>query len=205
MYRLFLLPLLIAAAAAQGPDPSITATASRAVPVAPETAVLELRVSTPPGVAQAQVLEALAGVGVKEEHLVGVGASGFIVSGAQQFQGQRSDITYSFQVSGPAAEFRDRAARLDELRQKVGDTIRQIDYTLFLSPGARTLEEVRRTVLPELFNEAKARAETLARAAGVSLGAVLSVNESSTDTFAGSSSLRGAVVNFGLVVRFARQ
>jgi uncharacterized protein YggE len=80
--------------------------------------------------------------------------------------------------------------------------VRQLDYNLYLTASAAAVQQAREAALPLLFEEAKARAESLARAAGVRLGPVLSVTAAGGDSSGGA---RGARVTFKLFVRFGRQ
>ncbi|MDX1980962.1 MAG: SIMPL domain-containing protein [Bryobacteraceae bacterium] len=204
MLRFFVFALS-AAAFAQTPETSIAVTVSRTLSVTAELAVLELRANTAASTTLAQVLEALSPLALKEEHLTGVSAGGFLVSGPVQIQGQRGDITYSFRMTAAAATFRELVGKLDESRQQVGGAIRQIDYAVILSASAKTLDEARQAALPELFAEARGRAESLARAAGVRLGAVISATETSSDSFVGVQGAQGSQITLSLAVRFARQ
>lgn len=196
----------------QTPDPSIAVTVTRTVALPAEMAVLDVRVAAAPGMTAAQVAQTLASIGIREQHLAAVNASGSAVSNPQQFGGQRSDTIYSFQTTAPAEEFSGIITRLEALRRRLPDGVTRMEHNVYLSASQRSLDAARQAALPEMFTELRSRAENLAQIAGVRLGGVLSLIDSGTiggggggPFLLGPNSLPGTRVNFALNGRFARQ
>jgi uncharacterized protein YggE len=87
-------------------------------------------------------------------------------------------VVYQFTFSVPAAGLKDAAKIMEALRTKPPDLLKTFQYSAALNASQATVDAMRLTVLPQLFADAQRKAQTLATAAGIKLGAVKGVSES---------------------------
>jgi uncharacterized protein DUF541 len=191
----FLLPIL---ASAQAPD-AITVTATRIAQVDAGQAIFSVNVGADFGTTVEQVVQAIQSTGITAQDLVGVNPY-YGPSGPSPAR-----VTYAFNFSVGLAKFKDTITQLDAARRSLlaGTTNLELQYSLwgiFASDAAQ--EEVRRRLLPQLMADARAKAEDLAKAAGVTLGAVLGVTDLSSASGFYPGPLRLPV---SLTARFAIQ
>jgi uncharacterized protein YggE len=67
---------------------------------------------------------------------------------------------------------------MEALRTKPPDLLKTFQYSAALNASQATVDAMRLTLLPQLFADAQRKAQTLANAAGIKLGAVKGVSES---------------------------
>jgi uncharacterized protein YggE len=104
-------------------------------------------------------------------------------------------VVYQFTFSVPAAGLKDAAKIMEALRTKPPDLLKTFQYSAALNASQATVDAMRLTLLPQLFADAQRKAQTLANAAGVKLGAVKGVSESfyaSGNSFGNFVSLSGS-------------
>ena len=87
-------------------------------------------------------------------------------------------VVYQFTFSVPAAGLKDAAKIMEALRTKPPDLLKTFQYSAALNASQATVDAMRQTLLPQLFADAQKKAQTLATAAGIKLGAVKGVSES---------------------------
>jgi uncharacterized protein YggE len=87
-------------------------------------------------------------------------------------------VVYQFTFSVPAAGLKDAAKIMEALRTKPPDLLKSFQYSAGLNASQATVDAMRQTLLPQLFADAQKKAQTLATAAGIKLGAVKGVSES---------------------------
>jgi uncharacterized protein YggE len=87
-------------------------------------------------------------------------------------------VVYQFNFSVPAAGLKDAAKIMEALRTKPPDLLKSFQYSAGLNASQATVDAMRQTLLPQLFADAQKKAQTLATAAGIKLGAVKGVSES---------------------------
>jgi uncharacterized protein YggE len=87
-------------------------------------------------------------------------------------------VLYQFTFSVPAAGLKDAAKIMETLRTKPPDLLKGFQYSAALNASQSTVDAMRQTLLPQLFADAQRKAQTLANAAGIKLGAVKGVSES---------------------------
>jgi uncharacterized protein YggE len=87
-------------------------------------------------------------------------------------------VAYQFTFSVPAAGLKDAAKIMEALRTKPPDLLKTFQYSAALNASQATVDAMRLTLLPQLFADAQRKAQTLANAAGIKLGAVKGVSES---------------------------
>jgi uncharacterized protein YggE len=87
-------------------------------------------------------------------------------------------VYYQFTFSVPAAGLKDAAKVMEGLRTTPPALLKTFQYSAALNASQATVNAMRLTLLPQLFADAQGKAQTLASAAGVKLGAVKGVSES---------------------------
>jgi uncharacterized protein YggE len=87
-------------------------------------------------------------------------------------------VVYQFAFSVPAAGLKDAAKIMEGLRTTPPALLKSFQYSAALNASQATVDAMRLTLLPQLFADAQRKAQTLATAAGVKLGAVKGVSES---------------------------
>ena len=87
-------------------------------------------------------------------------------------------VLYQFTFSVPAAGLQDAAKIMEALRTSPPALLKSFQYSAALNASQATVDAMRQTLLPQLFADAQRKAQTLATAAGVKLGAVKGVSES---------------------------
>src|ERR1035438_6165690 len=90
----------------------------------------------------------------------------------------QTQMLYQFTFSVPAAGLKDAAKIMEALRAKPPDLLKSMQYSAALNASPATVDAMRQTLLPQLFADAQKKAQTLAAAAGLKLGAVRGVSES---------------------------
>jgi uncharacterized protein YggE len=88
-------------------------------------------------------------------------------------------MVYQFSLTVPAGELATTVKAAEALRTKLPATLTSFQYAAGLSASPTTIDAMRQTLLPQLFAEAQKRAQGLATAAGLKLGAIKGVSESS--------------------------
>jgi uncharacterized protein YggE len=87
-------------------------------------------------------------------------------------------VLYQFTFSVPAAGLQDAAKIMEALRTSPPALLKSFQYSAALNASQATVDAMRQTLLPPLFADAQKKAQTLATAAGIKLGAVKGVSES---------------------------
>jgi uncharacterized protein YggE len=111
-------------------------------------------------------------------------------TGSGQLQTQ---AVYQLNFSVTAAAMKDTAKKLEALRTSLPETLKNLQFSAFASASQAAVDAARQTVLPLLLADAQKKAQSLAAAAGVKLGAVKAVSESSYS--AGGSYQLAAIVS----------
>jgi len=91
-------------------------------------------------------------------------------------------LVYQFTLTVPAGELGSTVKAAEALRTKIPAPLLSFQYAASLNASPATVEAMRQTLLPQLFAEAQKKAQGLATAAGLKLGAIKGVNESSYST-----------------------
>jgi hypothetical protein len=87
-------------------------------------------------------------------------------------------VVYQFTFSTPAAGLKDAAKIMETLRTKPPDLLKNFQYSASLNASQATVDAMRQTLLPQLISDAQKRAQALAAAASLKLGAVKGVSDS---------------------------
>jgi len=206
---------LAALAAAQGVD-GLNVSVSRIINIAPDQAEFYAVAAVSLDTTQQQVVAAFQDLGIPSPSVTGVAV------GANTYSYPPPDGSLSyFQIyftAAPAA-MKDLAKKLDAFRAKLPDGYSYLQFAAALTASQAALDAARQTALPLLIGDARSRAQTLASAAGVKVGAIVGLAESyygnpgaanawfqvtSAVFVSGSSSTTGQYTFF-LNVKFATQ
>jgi uncharacterized protein YggE len=174
MKPLFLLIVVFAClATAQTPD-GISAPASRTVAMTADEAAFAITVAGALDSTQQQVKETLQSAGLPNPTVVATGLS----QGTSQWFDTGAQILYSATVAIPAGSAIDTAKRLEALRSKLPAPLQNLQYSVAFNPSQATVDAMRQVVLPQLLDDSRKLAQSLAAAAGVKLGAIRSISDS---------------------------
>ena len=91
-------------------------------------------------------------------------------------------LVYQFTLTVPAGELGSTVKSAETLRAKIPAPLASFQYAASLNASPTTVDAMRQTLLPQLFAEAQKKAQGLATAAGLKLGAIKGVTESSYST-----------------------
>jgi uncharacterized protein YggE len=185
---LFLLAISFAFAQSDG----ILTSVSRNVSVSADQADFTAVAVTGLDVAADQVVQILQTAGLQNLSLAGsaVVQNYDYSTGSGQLQTQ---TVYQLTFSVPAAAMKDTAKKLETLRTSLPETLKNLQFSAFASASQAAVDAARQTVLPLLLADAQKKAQSLAAAAGVKLGAVKAVSESAYS--AGGSYQLAAIVS----------
>lgn len=90
----------------------------------------------------------------------------------------QTQILYQFAFSVPAGGLKDATKKLETLRTNLPVALKSLQYTAALDASQTTVDAMHQTLLPQLFADAQKKAQALATAAGLKLGAIKGVSES---------------------------
>jgi uncharacterized protein YggE len=161
---------------------AIAVTVSRNVDLSPDTLYISLSIATDPDVSLDQVLQAAEGLGLSARNLLGVNFQQFGPSPTQVRLGYNFDLSVAF---GRSKETTDK---LSALRRTLAAATPAMELQIFgmsVSAEDTSRQQARQRLLAPLFEEARARADELSKAAGVSLGSVVGVSEAWAPSGAG--------------------
>jgi hypothetical protein len=87
-------------------------------------------------------------------------------------------ILYSATVAIPAGAAMDTANRLETLRTHLPAPLQSLQYSVAVNPSQTAVDAMRQVVMPQLLDDSRKLARSLAAAAGVKLGAIRSIGDS---------------------------
>lgn len=169
--------LLLAAAmvaSAQVDSNSVTVTASRNLTSLPDQALFQVTVETPITATLEEVIAALQGSGITASNLTGVNTNSTLIAVRGSPTSQPS-LVWRFSLIAPLSKTRDTVVSLNALQQSVMQknsawSVSSSFYSTQTSPQAQAA-----CPMADLMADARARAQKLADAAGLSLGAVSAI------------------------------
>jgi hypothetical protein len=172
MRRLLTVLLALLPCAAAQTD-GISAPVSRTVTLVADEASIGITVAATLDSTQQQVKQALQDAGLPNPTVVATGLgqdnSIYPPSGAQ--------ILYSATVTIAAGSATDTAKRLEALRAHLPAPLKGLQYSMALTPSQSTIEAMRQTVLPQLLDDSRKLAQSLAAAAGVRVGGIRAISD----------------------------
>jgi uncharacterized protein YggE len=174
--RAFSLILLLASAALAQANNGVVTSVSRTVAVTPDEGDFTVVVTTALNTTQQQIIGVFQEAGVQNLNVVGQ-AAGTNTSTYPPSNDSQLYYQITFTVAPPALP--EYARKLDALRAKLPGTITGLQYAATLNASQAAVETAHQAVLPQLMADARAKAQLLATAAGLKLGAIQGVSESS--------------------------
>jgi hypothetical protein len=168
---IFALAALAGAQAVDGVNVSVT----RVINIAPDQAEFYAVAAVSLDITPQQVVAAFQELGIPNPTVTGVAV------GANTYSYPPPDGSQSyFQIYFTAAPsaMKDLAKKLDAFRAKLPEGYTSVQFAAALTASQAALDAARQTALPLLIGDARSRAQTLASAAGVKLGAIVGLAES---------------------------
>jgi hypothetical protein len=160
---------------AQTPD-GISAPAGRTLALTADEAAFAITVAGKLDSTQQQVKEALQSAGLPNPTVV---ATGLGQNSPVWFDTDTSaQILYSASVAIAAGSAIDTAQRLETLRLHLPSSLQSLQYSVAFNPSQAAVDAMRQVVLPQLLDDSRKLAQSLAAAAGVKLGAIRSISDS---------------------------
>ena len=170
---LVLIPVLACVAAAQTMD-GISAPVSRTVTLTADEAAFTITIAATLDSTQQQVKQALQSAGLPNPTVV---ATGLGQATTEWFAGP-AQVLYSATATIAAGSATDTAKLLETLRAHLPDPLQSLQYSVAFNPSQATVDAMRQTVLPQMLDESRKLAQSLAAASGVTLGAIRSIGDS---------------------------
>lgn len=188
---------------AQQQEQGLLAAATRLVTVVPTEAAIQVTISTDPSRPLADVLAKVKDVALGAEHIATVIPIPGVPSPVPGVPGVAAQTVYTFRLVVPFAQATATLQRMQQFGAANAD-LRLQASPAGVGAGLAAIVEMQRQVFPELFKEAKARAEQAARDAGLSPGRVLSVVDSFVTTgFYVTAFTTSAQVPYTVTIRVA--
>jgi hypothetical protein len=174
MKHLYLLFIVLSCVATAQTLEGISAPASRTVTLTADEAAFTITVAATLDSTQQQVKQALQNAGLPNPTVVATGlgqaTSEWFATGVQ--------MLYSATVALPAGSAMDTAKGLEALRTHLPAPLQSLQYAVAFNPSQTTVDAMRQVVMPQLLDESRKLAQSLAAATGVKLGAIRSIGDS---------------------------
>ncbi len=202
---IFLLPFFVGAAAAQLTSNSVTVTASRNTSPQPDQVVFRVAVDGPLDTTRDAAIAALDGSGITAANFAGVGT-------VQQYDPQAQKaltlIEWTFSLPVAISDMKSTIGLLSAVQKSNAQKNNGLTISFSVS-GMQVSPKVLQAQtcsLADLISDARAQAQKMASAAGVSLGTILALSGASLATTDAAASLFSAPVYqpvCSLTVKFA--
>ena len=170
----FLLSIVLCSAGAAQALDGISAPASRTVTLTADEATFTIAVAATLDSTQADVKQALQSAGLPNPTVVAIGLgqdNSTNPPGAVQ-------ILYSATVAIAAGSAMDAAKSLETLRTHLQAPLGSLQYSVAVNPSQATVDAMRQVVMPQLLDDSRKLAQSLAALNGVKVGAIRSVSDS---------------------------
>jgi hypothetical protein len=89
-----------------------------------------------------------------------------------------AQILYSATVTIAAGSAMDAAKSLETLRTHLQAPLESLQYSMAVNPSQATVDAMRQVVMPQLLDDSRRLAQSLAAANGVKVGAIRSISDS---------------------------
>ena len=173
-----LILLMACAALAQTAD-GVTVSVTRTVNVAPDEVDFSAIVTATLDTTEQQVTQALQDVGIANPVVIGTGVSANTYSYPPPVESQ---VSFQISFTTPPGAMKDVSKKLDALRANLPAGLTTFQYIAVLGASQSAVDAAHKNALAALLADARAKAELLAAAAGVKLGAIQGVTESFYNT-----------------------
>jgi len=174
--KLLTLPLLFAAVCAAQVADGLVTSVTRTVNITPDQAEFLVVATAGLDATQGDVTEALRKVGIQNLTVVGVAAG---PNNSAYPPPPASQVSYAISFTVAPGNLKDFARRLDAMKAEPPDPITSIQYAASLTASPAAVEAAHQTALPLLVSDARAKAQALAQAAGLKVGGIQGLSESS--------------------------
>jgi hypothetical protein len=188
--RILSLLLVLSASLAFGQIDSnaVTVTASRNANLQADTVLFGVTITSGVNVGLDDVVAALAGSGVTTANLSSVSSPQFIVALSPVTQPPPPILQWTFALPVPLAKLKDTATTLNTVQQNIAKKNNGLTMS-FSVQGTQVSQQLQQSqpcVVADLIADARAQAQKLADAAGLSLGSILAMSSPVT-SIAGSN------------------
>jgi uncharacterized protein YggE len=146
----------------------ISAPVSRTVSLAADEATFSVAIGASLDATPAQVKEALQAAGLPNPTVV---ATGLGMDQNRALSGPVLAI-YSASVVIPSGSAIETAKGLDRLRNDLKSPLQSLQYSVAFNPSQAKVDAMRAVVLPQLLDDSRKLAQSLAAASGVKVGAI---------------------------------
>ena len=174
MKHLYLLFIVLSCVATAQTFEGISAPASRTVTLAADEAAFTITVAATLDSTQQQVKQALQNAGLPNPTVV---ATGLGQDSSAWFAGA-AQMLYSATVAIPAGSAIDTAKSLEALRTHLPAPLQSLQYAVAFNPSQTTVDAMRKIVMPQLLDDSRKLAQSLAAANGLKVGAIRSISDS---------------------------
>ena len=157
-----------------GQSDSLTVIATKTIDLPPEELTFSVVLLTDQDTSLDQVMQALKDTGITAKDLGGVGSSQFGPNPNQ------TRLVYQFTLTTPLSKFKDTLDKFTAVRRGLianNSTFELQANAVSITPTEAAREQARLQATPDLIADARRRADSLARAAGVTLGAIVGIGE----------------------------
>src|ERR1039458_593684 len=152
----------------------INAPASRTVTLTADEAAFTISVAATLDSTQSQVKQALQSAGLPNPTVV---ATGLGQDNSTNPPGA-AQVLYSATVTIAAGSVMDAAKGLETLRTHLQAPLQSLQYSVAVNPSQATVDAMRQIVMPQLLDDSRRLAQSLAAANGVKVGAIRSISDS---------------------------
>lgn len=174
MRHLALILVFAFAACAQVTDGIIT-TVTRTVNIAPDEADFVVAAATTLDTTLQQLTQVFHDAGIQNLQVANVAAG---VNGNSYPPVVDSQLFYQISFTTAPAAMKDFAKKLDTLRGSLPSGITAMQYAAALNASQSAVDAAHQAALPQLLQDARSKAQALATAAGLKVGAITGVTES---------------------------
>jgi hypothetical protein len=174
MKPLFILSIVLSSLTTAQTFDGINAPASRTVTLTADEAAFTISVAATLDSTQAQVKQALQNAGLPNPTVVATGLG----QDTSVYPPGAAQILYSATVTIAAGSVMDAARGLETLRTHLQAPLQNLQYSVAVNPSQATVDAMRQTVMPQLLDDSRNLAQSLAAANGVKVGAIRSISDS---------------------------
>jgi uncharacterized protein YggE len=180
---LFALLVFTAAACAQVTSSSVTVTASRSTNLQPDLVVITVGVTTPLTGTRDDAVNALGGSGITVANFIGVYTNTLYPSGTNT---PLNVLQWNFSLTAPIADFKTTVGLLTTVASGVAKKNNGISVSFSIqgTQVSAQLAQSQPCPIAGLISDARTQAQTLASAAGVTLGGILAMSSPGSTTSA---------------------
>jgi hypothetical protein len=200
--------LLLVSFCALAQTDGITSFASRTLYVQPDQVEATITLTTPVTVTQQQAASVLQNAGLGSR-LVSAATADAGPAGRVFDRGTPS-LVYSFSYAVAGSDLRDITKKLEALQNARSADYSGLNYSAALTVSQTLADDQFQRVLPQMITEARKRAEVLASAAGLRVGAVQTISQNppleatvAVGSPAGSAPGQRLALHFAIAVKFA--